>query len=296
MGCYCDADQLVIGSLRTRAAAPVAQACHQSGWSMSWFFPIWEPKVDRFNRKRHVVMSIRTSFKAAVTVAPLLLFPCVAVAQTTGALSPGNESTSPTKEEPPPGGCMPIGVTASGDTVFPYACKDFIEAQKTVSAKTPAQAHEKEASRQEQLPVREEQPPVTNPDIPPVTNASAPPVANASVPPVANASAPLVTNTSAPPVANASAPPTTSSADTDASSPAVGQKAAVEQKVVAVPDEPLSATREAAPLPRERVKKVRQMSSGGAAPGCTHFRTYDSETGMYRAFDGQPRRCTTTKQ
>jgi hypothetical protein len=30
-------------------------------------------------------------------------------------------------ENPPPGGCMPIGVTAAGDLVFPLLCRDFIE-------------------------------------------------------------------------------------------------------------------------------------------------------------------------
>ena len=31
---------------------------------------------------------------------------------------------------PPPGGCTPIGVTVSGEVVFPMTCRDFIERHK----------------------------------------------------------------------------------------------------------------------------------------------------------------------
>src|SRR6187431_1115605 len=33
---------------------------------------------------------------------------------------------------PPPGGCNPIGVTVSGEIVFPMTCKDFIERHKAL--------------------------------------------------------------------------------------------------------------------------------------------------------------------
>ena len=54
-----------------------------------------------------------------------------ALGQTTGAVSPRPATEEPSaKDEPPPGGCMPIGVTVSGEIVFPFQCKDFIERQK----------------------------------------------------------------------------------------------------------------------------------------------------------------------
>jgi hypothetical protein len=31
------------------------------------------------------------------------------------------------EDEPPPGGCMPIGLTVSGEMVFPIQCKEFID-------------------------------------------------------------------------------------------------------------------------------------------------------------------------
>jgi hypothetical protein len=37
-------------------------------------------------------------------------------------------------EDPPPGACLPIGVTASGEVVFPLLCKDFLDRTKGQSA------------------------------------------------------------------------------------------------------------------------------------------------------------------
>jgi hypothetical protein len=51
------------------------------------------------------------------------------------------------KEDVPPGACMPIGLTASGEIVFPIQCKEFIERQrgkavehKPAAEETPVQA------------------------------------------------------------------------------------------------------------------------------------------------------------
>ena len=67
-------------------------------------------------------------FKTQVCVGvacQLLLMVGVGIAQTTGSVHPsGGPETA--LAEPPPGGCMPIGVTAAGNMVFPFACKDLI--------------------------------------------------------------------------------------------------------------------------------------------------------------------------
>lgn len=58
----------------------------------------------------------------------LAMISSTALAQTTGAVNPNPISAeSSTKEGVPLGGCMPIGLTASGEMVFPILCKDFIE-------------------------------------------------------------------------------------------------------------------------------------------------------------------------
>src|SRR4051812_15043072 len=54
-----------------------------------------------------------------------------ALAQTTGTVDPSPAPAEPSvEEEVPPGGCMPIGLTASGEIVFPIQCKEFIERQR----------------------------------------------------------------------------------------------------------------------------------------------------------------------
>jgi BA14K-like protein len=54
-----------------------------------------------------------------------------AFAQTTGTVDPSPAPSEPSmNEDVPPGGCMPIGLTASGEIVFPIQCKEFIERQR----------------------------------------------------------------------------------------------------------------------------------------------------------------------
>jgi hypothetical protein len=54
-----------------------------------------------------------------------------ALAQTTGAVNPNPAAAEPSvTEDVPPGGCMPIGLTVSGEIVFPIQCKEFIERQR----------------------------------------------------------------------------------------------------------------------------------------------------------------------
>src|SRR5437879_8603819 len=73
-----------------------------------------------------------------------------ALAQTTGTVDPSPAPAEPSmKEDVPPGGCMPIGLTASGEIVFPIQCKEFIERQreKAVEQK-PAAVEDKPAAKQ----------------------------------------------------------------------------------------------------------------------------------------------------
>src|SRR5258708_32448728 len=71
-----------------------------------------------------------------------------AFAQTTDTAKPSPAPAEPSvKEDVPPGGRMPIGLTASGEIVFPIQCKEFIERQrgKAVEQK-PAALEEKAAA------------------------------------------------------------------------------------------------------------------------------------------------------
>jgi hypothetical protein len=53
------------------------------------------------------------------------------------------------KEDAPPGGCMPMGLTASGEIVFPIQCKEIIERQRgNAVEQKPAAVEEKPAAKQ----------------------------------------------------------------------------------------------------------------------------------------------------
>ena len=71
-----------------------------------------------------------------------------ALAQTTGTVNPGAAPAEPSaKADVPSGGCMPIGLTASGEIVFPIQCKEFIE-QHRGKASEQKPAEEKPAAKQ----------------------------------------------------------------------------------------------------------------------------------------------------
>src|SRR6516162_10292507 len=62
----------------------------------------------------------------------------VALAQTS---SPAETGTAPAEssakdDQPPPGACKPIGLTVSGEVVFPLECRDFIERHKAMTSPT----------------------------------------------------------------------------------------------------------------------------------------------------------------
>src|SRR5229473_7412244 len=73
-----------------------------------------------------------------------------ALAQTTGTLNPTPAPAQPSvNEDVPPGGCMPIGLTTSGEIVFPIQCKEFIERAR-------GKAVEQKPSAVEEMPAAEQ--------------------------------------------------------------------------------------------------------------------------------------------
>jgi BA14K-like protein len=84
------------------------------------------------------------------------------LAQITGTVTPDPAAaeSSVKQDIPPPGGCMPIGITTSGDIVFPLQCKDFIEQQKALKSR-PAAAEEKPATPRSEVAMPENVRPAT---------------------------------------------------------------------------------------------------------------------------------------
>jgi hypothetical protein len=124
---------------------------------------------------RAITRPVATTFAVSASGAfglALLLLSVAALAQVTGTVNPSvAPAESSTKEDVPPGGCMPIGMTASGDMVFPIQCRAIIERQrgKAVEQKPaaveekPVAAEEKAAAKQSEAPALESRTPVATP-------------------------------------------------------------------------------------------------------------------------------------
>jgi hypothetical protein len=76
------------------------------------------------------------------------------LAQTTGTVNPSEAPAEPSvKEDVPTGGCMPIGLTASGEIVFPIQCRELIEQQREKAVERKPTGVEEKAVVDEEKPV-----------------------------------------------------------------------------------------------------------------------------------------------
>jgi hypothetical protein len=83
-----------------------------------------------------------------------------ALAQTTGTLNPSPAPAQPSvNQDVPPGGCMPIGLTASGEIVFPIQCRGIIEQQRGKDVNpSPAAVEQKPAAAEEKAAAKQPEP------------------------------------------------------------------------------------------------------------------------------------------
>lgn len=190
-----------------------------------------------------------------------------------GVAQPSDSQPRFSDDGPPPGGCTPIGVTVSGEIVFPMTCKDFIERHK---------AADRASSAAETKPA----------------------TAEASKAPTAvEASKALTTGeaSNAPAAVEASKAPTapeSGKADEKDAKPAA-TKASVDEAV-----QPGAKQAAIAPAIADSVKSSAEPATTAAlskrtragnrvagSPGCTRFRTYDAASGTYRDYGGHRRSC-----
>jgi hypothetical protein len=172
---------------------------------------------------------------------------------------------------PPPGGCTPIGVTASGDIVFPMTCRDFIERHKAADrAATAAEAKPTAAEADKALTTGDaSRAPVT-------TNVD-------SAPAAVEAGKTSAAADPATPDEN-DARPAEAKAPTDEAVQPVTKQAAV------APAEKVNAAAEPATTAAVS-KRTRARTNVAGSPGCTRFRTYDAASRSYRDYSGQRRPC-----
>jgi hypothetical protein len=78
----------------------------------------------------------------------LMLTSGMAIAQTTGTVSPTPPAEPSVKQDVSPGSCMPIGMTASGEMVFPMQCREIIERERgKIVERTPSSSQDETTAK-----------------------------------------------------------------------------------------------------------------------------------------------------
>jgi hypothetical protein len=107
----------------------------------------------------------------AATLSVLSAMSIAARAQPEDSQQPAKSSD---ENEPPPGGCNPIGLTASGEIVFPMTCRAFIERHKALDRNSSASEVKPTAADDDKADAKEAKPAATQAS----TNEEPKPVGN----------------------------------------------------------------------------------------------------------------------
>jgi hypothetical protein len=244
------------------------------------------------------IRDVAAARRAGVLCCVLMVMGGVARAQTGGPADPSPFPAQLAKDDdgPPPGACKPIGLTVSGEVVFPLECREFIEralnSKPAVAATKPSleskpsgvqsepaatvargpAAGEKPADVAEKPATAEERPASAETKSVEAKPVEAKPVEAKSVEAKSVETKPIETK----PVET---------------TPPAEAKTAAKPSEEAAPDNSQTSTGalEVVPLPKRADRRLRAQAT--TAPGCMHFRTYDAAAGTYRGFDGKIRPC-----
>jgi hypothetical protein len=234
---------------------------------------------------------------------------------------------SPAKDNDatPPGACKPIGLTVSGEVVFPFECKEFIE-QRILNSKPavvvtkpsspepngstpdlkasaveakPAAADVRSPSAAQERPAEPVRP--ANPEERPASTEAKSAGGKPVEPKPADPKPAEPKSAETRPVESRSVEIKPAKTKSVATKPIETKPAAEPQTVEpleeAAPDNGQASTGaiEAVPLPKRADRRPREQASSApanpSAQGCMHFRSYDPAAGTYRTFDGKIRPC-----
>ena len=199
-----------------------------------------------------------------------------------GVAQPSDLQPRVSDDGPPPGGCHPIGVTVSGEIVFPMTCKDFIERHKAADRASSAAETKPASGEASKAPTAVEAGKALTTgeaDRAPATAdvSSAPPAAEASKAPAAPDSGKPNEKDAKPAAAEAPA--------NEAARPVTTQAAVAPATADTVKSSAEPATTAALS------KRTHARNRVAGSPGCTRFRTYDAASGTYRDYGGHRRSC-----
>ena len=215
-------------------------------------------------------------FISAATPPVLLGMSSIGVAQ------PSDPQPRFSDDGPPPGGCNPIGVTVSGEIVFPMTCKDFIERHKAADRASSAAETKPATAEASKAPDAIE----TDKALTTGEANRAPATADISgVPATVEASkAPTAPDSGKPDEKDAK--PAAAKAPADEAAWPVTKQAAV---APATADTVKFSAEPATTAALSKRTRARNRVAG--SPGCTRFRTYDAASATYRDYAGHRRSC-----
>jgi hypothetical protein len=184
-----------------------------------------------------------------------------ALAETTGAVNPSAAPAQPSaNEDVPPGGCMPIGMTTSGEIVFPIQCKEFIERHRGAAVEQKPASVEAKPVAVEAKPTAVEQKPAA---------VEAKPVAVEAKPAAVEATPAAVEQRPA----------------------AVEEKPAAKQSESVAPEDSKPANKPVQTVPLQKRVEHEPHPRAMRSDSCKSYRTYDPVSATYRGYDGQRRSC-----
>jgi hypothetical protein len=184
---------------------------------------------------------------------------------------------------PPPGGCTPIGITVSGEIVFPLTCKDFIERHKAADRASSAAETKPATAEASKAPDAAEA--GKAPTDVEASKAQTTGEASSAAAAVEASKAPTAPESGKPDEKDAK--PAAAKAPADEADPPVANKQAAIAPTTA--DSVKSSGEPATTAALSKRTRARNRVAG--SPGCTRFRTYDAASGTYRDYGGHRRPC-----
>lgn len=199
---------------------------------------------------------------------------------------------------PPPGGCTPIGVTVSGEIVFPMTCKDFIERHKAKDRASTAAETKPATTEASKAPdaVEADKALTTGeaskaPDAVEADKELTAGEANRAPAKADVSSAPAAVEASKAPTAADPGKPDEKAAKPAAAKAAADEAAPPVTKQAAVASAPADIVKPSTEPATTAALSKRTRARVAGSPGCTRFRTYEAASGTYRDYGGRRRSC-----
>ena len=213
----------------------------------------------------------------------VMLTGAAAFAQSADPATPAPAQPSAQNEA---GGCEPIGLTASGEIVFPFRCKDMVERQRAAVTKPPEPTPAIAAA----APAAQEKP-QAQPVAAAAKTTAVHPAHAANAKPVAVRPAGAGTEVAKPAVQPVGAAHSPKNSEKSVEKTAEAKNAEAKTSEAKTAD---VKTAEAKPV--ETTKSIQQVAGKphehGVGPrGCTQFQSYDATSASYLGFDGQRHPC-----